>query len=124
MAANLGKILCRDVEESARNPNFVAGLELVVSEACTNSVKHGSKTNKDAEVIMVVTVDDQTMTIKVKDCNKPFDFSAIREPDLEHHPENGYGIFLMREFMDEVNYVHENGWNCITLVKHKPCQKA
>ena len=124
MAATLGNIICQDIEQSSRDTDFVAHLELVVSEACTNAIKHGSKTDSEEGVIMQVMLDDQAMTIKVKDANAPFDFTAIREPDLEHHPENGYGIFLMRNFMDEVHYAHENGWNCITLVKYKPCLKA
>jgi len=123
MAANLGKVICRNIEESARDPNFIATLELVVSEVCTNAVKHGAQFRKDAEIVMLIMVDEQAMTITVKDCNKSFDFSAICEPDLENHPECGYGIFLMREFMDEVLYVRENGWNSITLVKYNPCYK-
>jgi len=124
MTATLGKILCQDIEQSSRDSDFVSHLELVVSEACTNAIKHGSKTDREAGIIMQVMLDERSMTIKVKDANTPFDFAAIREPDLEHHPEHGYGIFLMRNLMDEVHYAHEDGWNCITLVKYKPCLKA
>ena len=124
MAAALGNILCSDIEESSRDADFVPHVELVVSEACTNAVKHGSKIDTEADVIMEVTCDDQAMTIKVKDAGQTFDFAAISEPDLEQHPTHGYGIFLMRSLMDEVHYTHENGWNCITLVKYKPCLKV
>lgn len=123
MASNLGAILCRAVSEPERDKEFNSILELVVSEACTNAVKHGSKSDDAADVIMKVIINDETMIIKIKDCNEPFDFTDVKEPDLENHPENGYGIFLMKNFMDEVSYSHEEGWNCITLVKHKPCRK-
>jgi len=123
MAANMGALICQDVGESVKDPDFVNSLQLVVSEACTNAVKHGANSHKDAEIILQVMLDEQTLIITVKDCNCAFDFSAICEPDLENHPENGYGVFLMRTLMDEVKYVHQDGWNCITLVKHKPCYR-
>ncbi len=119
-AANLGALFCRNVKETETVEKFLSVLELVVSEACTNAVKHGAKSDSKKDVIIRVSLDEQSMVIKVKDFNEPFDFAAVKDPDLESHPENGYGIFLMRSFMDEVSYNHEDGWNCITMVKKKP----
>ncbi len=118
-AAHTGALFCRDIAESEVVDKFLSVLELVVSEACTNAVQHSSVSGEKG-VIMQVSLDEEQIIIKVKDFNKPFDFDGIKEPDLNSHPENGYGIFLMRSFMDEMKYTHELGWNCITLVKKKP----
>jgi serine/threonine-protein kinase RsbW len=121
-AANAGALFCRDVSEPETVKKFLSVLELVVSEACTNAVKHGSRSDVKKDVIIRISLDEEAMVIKVKDFNEPFDFTNIKDPDLDLHPESGYGIFLMRSFMDEVSYNHENGWNCITMVKKKPAE--
>ncbi|WP_051309543.1 ATP-binding protein [Desulfogranum japonicum] len=123
-AANTGSIFCSDITEPETVKKFLSVLELVVSEACTNAVKHGSNPDSKKDVIIRISLNEEAMIVKVKDFNEPFDFSNIKEPDLESHPENGYGIFLMRSFMDEVSYNHEDGWNCITMVKKKPIQET
>jgi serine/threonine-protein kinase RsbW len=119
-AASTGSIFCRDITEPDAVKEFLSVLELVVSEACTNAVKHGSRKDSTKDVIIQIRFDEQVMVIKVKDFNEPFDFASIKDPDLENHPESGYGVFLMRSFMNEVRYTHEDGWNCITMVKKKP----
>lgn len=119
-AANTGAIFCRDVTDADAVKTFLSVLELVVSEACTNAVKHGAKSDTQKDVIIHIGLDEDSMVIKVKDFNEPFDFTSVKDPDLENHPEGGYGIFLMRSFMDEVSYSHEDGWNCITMIKGKP----
>jgi serine/threonine-protein kinase RsbW len=118
-AANTGTLFYREVTEPETVKKFLSVLELVVSEACTNAVKHGSKSDKKKDVIIQISLDEDAMVIKVKDFNEPFDFGNVRDPDLESHPESGYGIFLMRSFMDDVSYNHKDGWNCITMVKKK-----
>jgi serine/threonine-protein kinase RsbW len=119
-AANTGAIFCREVTEPETVKKFLSILELVVSEACTNAVKHGSKSDLAKDVIIRISLKQEAMVITVKDFGEPFDFFSVEDPDLESHPESGYGIFLMRSFMDGVSYEHVDGWNCITMVKKKP----
>jgi len=121
-AANTGSLFCRDVTDAEAVKKFLSVLELVVSEACTNAVKHGAGPDGKKDIIIKICLDDEAMVIKVKNFNEPFDFGSVEAPHLESHPESGYGIFLMRSFMDEVSYDHQDGWNCITMIKRKPLE--
>ncbi len=117
--ANAGALFCPKEADPPTIQKFLSTLELVVSEACTNAVKHTSS-SETGEVSISISLDEKRMIIEVKDNNAPFDFEAVAEPDLDNHPVSGYGIFLMRSFMDKVSYSREGGQNCITMIKEKP----
>lgn len=57
------------------------------------------------------------LLISVKDQNGKFDFDNVPEVDFEAFQESGYGIFIMKEKMDQVVYQHLDGWNIVTMIK-------
>ncbi len=84
----------------------INGLLLAVTEATTNAIIHGNKNNKLKMVRIYVFVDEQTVTIKIKDEGKGFDPSIVPDPT---DPENllkdsGRGLYLMRVYMDGLSY--------------------
>lgn len=100
------------------NHAVVSAIELAIGEACCNAVKHRPK-NGEQDVISISVVFQQKesrLTIVINDGNDAFDFSE-RLPDFESHPENGYGIYIMRNTMDNVSFRRENGRNFVILEK-------
>jgi anti-sigma regulatory factor (Ser/Thr protein kinase) len=42
----------------------------------------------------------------------------IALPDFDEHPEGGYGIFIIKSMMDEVQYFHADGFNHLKMIKY------
>lgn len=84
----------------------LAALLLAVTEATTNAIIHANKCDINKLVTVDVQVDKAKITIKITDEGEGFDPSVIPDPT---QPENllkdsGRGVYLMRVYMDELNY--------------------
>lgn len=84
----------------------LAALLLAVTEATTNAIIHANKCDVNKLVTVDVQVDKAKITIKITDEGEGFDPSVIPDPT---QPENllkdsGRGVYLMRVYMDELNY--------------------
>jgi len=84
----------------------LAALLLAVTEATTNAIIHANKCDVNKLVTVDVQVAKTKIIIKITDEGKGFDPSKIPDPT---HPENllkdsGRGVYLMRVYMDELNY--------------------
>lgn len=72
-------------------------------EAFNNVALHSyEKRGGDVE-IEIDTLPDR-LTIRVMDYGKGFDLNAVPLPELEALPESGLGIYIIRSFMDDVQY--------------------
>ena len=111
------------VAESLHQPQgeikcaFSSTIELALSEAFTNSVKHKRLLQDESEVIITFEVEENELTVVIKDTNPRFDFKCVTAPCPDDYPESGYGLFLLKRTMDTVNYCREKGWNVITMAK-------
>lgn len=100
----------------------VNGLLISITEAVTNAIKHGNKSDKNKLVFVDVTTDDEFLIIKVKDQGEGFNPSEIPDPT---QPENllkdsGRGVYLMKIYMDEIIFNRtENGMETILKLKIK-----
>ena len=80
-------------------------VESAVGEALANAVEHG---NRDTGLgfDVAATFDDGRLVIEVKDYGSGFDCEralACESPDIEG--ARGFGIFLMRQLMDEIAFL-------------------
>ena len=84
----------------------LAALLLAVTEATTNAIIHANKCDVNKLVTVDVQVAKTKVIITITDEGKGFDPSKIPDPT---NPENllkdsGRGVYLMRVYMDELNY--------------------
>jgi serine/threonine-protein kinase RsbW len=81
-------------------------LELVVSEACTNVLKHAGGTGEQFGV--EVTIDRSRCDVRVRDRGRGFDHAAVStgEP-TSLTAEGGRGLHLMRLLVDRIRFVSE-----------------
>ncbi len=84
----------------------INGLLLSITEATTNAIKHGNKSDKNKLVFIDVSCDNEFLTIRIKDQGEGFDPDKIPDPT---HPENllkdsGRGVYLMKIYMDEIKF--------------------
>ena len=84
------------------------GIEMAVREAVTNAMVHGNQEDEAKSVEVVFNCHGNELEIEVRDQGEGFDLGSVPDPT---DPANlmktsGRGIFLMRTFMDDVQYVH------------------
>jgi anti-sigma regulatory factor (Ser/Thr protein kinase) len=92
-------------------------IESAVGEAVANAAEHGDGT-VDAGFDIMASFDGARLTIEVKDYGAGFDSDAALAACPDTSAGRGYGIFLMRELMDEL--VYSDRGTRIRLVKQRP----
>jgi serine/threonine-protein kinase RsbW len=105
-----------DVENQAE---FVNSVELAVHETCTNIIKHAYAGERGRiEVALTIGENPRRVIVDTHDSGRSFDLSQVQQPDLDVVQERGYGLFLIRQLMDEVSYQANESQNHWRLVKH------
>lgn len=93
-------------------------LNMVLTEALVNAIKHANASEPDKEVLIRISVSDHELQIKVYDNGLGFDLNLIPCsicPDPLN--EQGRGIFIIRSLMDSVEYKKTNGGNVLEMKK-------
>lgn len=80
----------------------VSEIEVALSEACTNVLKHVEGTEEAYEV--TVEVNEKLCEIRVIDTGSGFDHDAEGRAHADHSAEGGRGIFLMRAMVDNIEF--------------------
>lgn len=79
-------------------------LELAVTEALSNVIRHGYGDREDREVHLRLTVDDDKVTVIVRGFGRSFDRAAYHPEDRDPGRPGGYGVPLIEKLMDEVEW--------------------
>jgi serine/threonine-protein kinase RsbW len=93
-------------------------LNLVLTEALVNAIKHANVADPDKEVQIRINVSDGELVIRVYDNGQGFDLDMIPCNDCpDPLNEKGRGIFIIRSLMDSVVYKKANGGNVLEIKK-------
>ena len=86
-----------------------------VTEAVTNAIIHGNKSDPNKIVEIESNFNDNILTISVSDEGDGFDFTNLPDPTSVENIEkiNGRGIFLIKNLSDKIDF-SKNG-SCITI---------
>lgn len=99
--------LAQLLKEKGWADDQIMGVELAVTEALTNAIRHGCNNDPTKHVQCIVTSDEPgQIGIVIRDPGPGFDSSQVANP-LD--PENllkagGRGVFLINQLMDEVEF--------------------
>lgn len=102
-------------EESAHS------IGAAVREAVANAVEHGNTLDPEKKVEVEFGLEGEDVVIRVSDQGAGFDVAALVDPTERENllRPNGRGIFLMKSFMDEIDYTFRPGQGTlVTLRKH------
>ncbi len=88
---------------------FYARLMLTVSEAATNGIVHGNELDASKKVILSATGDGKSLMVTTQDEGPGFNPDEVSNPLAEENllKTSGRGVFLMKEYADEVKYEDE-----------------
>ena len=93
---------------------------MALIEACINAFEH-SETKEDIYIHFIIS--DENLTIKVIDKGVGFDASAIELPNIDQkltdERKRGWGLMLIKELMDKVDYESDNTGTTLTMTKNK-----
>jgi len=101
--------LCRSaMQELGVDHDCCDAVEIALSEACTNVLKHSGPGD---EYQVGVTVDEERCTIRVVDHGQGLDSSTLGEPMAGNTAERGRGVAIMEALVDRVKFelMPENG---------------
>lgn len=99
---------------------FYARLMLAVSEAATNGILHGNKLDASKTVEINAFEDNGKLIFETTDQGEGFEPEDLPDPLAEENllKTSGRGIFLMKEYADEVSY--SEGGTRLTLTFNLP----
>lgn len=94
-------------------------IQLAVHEACTNIIDHayggrGGRIN----ISMTLQWEPSRLVVELTDSGKQFNPASIPDADLDQPHVRGYGLYLIKQLMDEVVYTPIPGGNSWRLVKN------
>lgn len=102
-------------------------LELAIQEIAVNIVNHAyaGQEGPQGRIQMRLQLTEQppALTLFFHDTGASFDPTIVPAPQLGKLQEHGFGLFLVRELMDEVEYQSDVTGNSWKLVKRFPVEE-
>lgn len=118
-AAKLSRMICGAIDDPELEAGFTDAVELAVSEACTNALRHGKSSGQETcWAILTFSIHSNRLIVQIEDSGPGFDMDAIPEPDFDARPDGGYGLYIIRSCMDEVSYHRGSPYNSFTMAKY------
>jgi serine/threonine-protein kinase RsbW len=97
-------------------------IQLAVVEACTNIISHGYAGMEPGSIILDLDIDSDKLIASLTDFGHSFEPSSAPVPDvnapLEDRELGGFGLFLIQQFMDDMNYQVTEDGNKMILTKY------
>ncbi|MCX7098719.1 MAG: ATP-binding protein [Methylococcales bacterium] len=117
LIGSIGEHIAKDLDHFSGDREALAyHLNLVLTEATTNAIKHTPPNPKDT-VRISIHIKDNELNIKVYDHGLGFDLEAVSLPDLNQPKENGMGLYFIRTLMDSVTYTKQTDGNVLEITK-------
>ncbi len=98
------------------------GIDMAVREAVTNAVLHGNRQDENKTVDVTLKSSPDAVEISVHDQGPGFNPEDVPDPTAEENilKASGRGIFFMRSFMDEVNWlIRPGGGTTVRMLKRR-----
>jgi len=95
--------------------------QLAVDEACTNIIMHGYAGMDPGSVILNLELQADKIIISLTDFGHAFEPDSAPIPDadapIEERELGGFGLFFIRQSVDDVKYRTSEDGNTMTLTK-------
>jgi len=110
--------LVDDLKSMGFNEEEEFGIRLSLNEAIINGIQHGNKNDTSKSVVLEYRSGPDKIEFVIADEGAGFEYSTIRDPTDPDNltKEHGRGIFLMQNYMDELNFSDRG--SKVTLVKY------
>ena len=111
---------CRQFWSEPADDMAIGQLELAVSEAAGNIILHGHPGTPGPPIELVLTVDSERACVMFHYSGCDFDPQSVPPPAFDAASESGYGLYLIQQSVDEVQYSRDETGRCgIRLLKNR-----
>ncbi len=110
----------QDLQRWGCNGDTCFAVKLALEESLVNAIRHGNRLDPARHVHIKYCINDQCITICVRDEGPGFNPSDVPDPTSEENltKPTGRGLMLMRAYMDSVAYNPQG--NEVTMTKRRP----
>jgi sigma-B regulation protein RsbU (phosphoserine phosphatase) len=110
--------VCRRLPGGPLEGDAIGKLELAVTEACSNIVKHAYHGREDQWIRLEAEADAAGVSLRLHHLGDSFDPAKAPPATLDGSRETGFGLYLIAKSVDEVRYFRDDrGRNCVALEK-------
>ncbi len=118
------KVVATSAREVGFGPDEVDKIELAVDEAVSNAILY-AEPERPRQIVVQVQPGPGRFVVVLKDGGPPFPFEekgrVVLEQQLRTEDRGGLGIYIIRQFMDAVEYEYSAAdGNVITMTKVIP----
>ncbi len=96
-------------------------IKLAVSELLANTITYGYADEATHTIEIRLELRGGQIKLEIIDDARPFDPRSVKAPEkkaaLKDLPLGGRGIYLVRNFMDDLGYQRKGGRNHVTVTK-------
>jgi len=110
------------ISRSGISDDAAFGIDMAVREAVTNAVLHGNRKDDNKTVDIVLKSSPDAVEISVHDQGPGFNPEDVPDPTAKENilKTSGRGIFFMRTFMDEVDWlIRPEGGTTVRMLKRR-----
>jgi len=112
--------LCGRAWGAGVDEEALAQLELAVDEAASNVILHAYDGKPDVPFEVEVAADRDGVSVTLYHRGQPFDPGAVRAPSFDGSRESGFGLYIIRQAVDELNFFQdERGRHGMRMVKNR-----
>jgi len=112
---------CGALSDPPVDEETVAQLELAVTEATSNIIRHAYGGRTDQRIQLEADAFADHVVLRLHHLGASFDPEGVSPPAFDGSREGGFGVYLIAHSVDDVRYYRdERGRNCIALVKRRP----
>ena len=109
---------CQNIQLFEVDEESLMWLQLAVTEAASNIIKHAYHGRDDQPILVEADVSEDQVTIQLQHFGDAFDPQTVAPPVFDGSREGGFGVYIIAHAVDEVHYSCDaQGKNCVTLVK-------
>jgi len=112
----------REAVSESFSEKEITPIEVAVVEAANNIVKHSYGFEEGHPIELTINHSGDEIEFNFRDEGPKFDTSKIRLPKfdwdkIDEIPENGRGIYMMNEIMNQVEYKRDGNFNLLRMTK-------
>jgi len=112
--------VCRTLPGPALAETVVSQLELAITEALSNIMRHAYRGRTDQRIQLDIEAFADRLVLRLHHLGETFDPSAVKRPAFDGTEDGGFGMYIIEQSVDNVRYYRdERGRNCISMVKNR-----
>ena len=112
--------VCRTLPGPPLEEEAVSQLELAITEAASNVMRHAYRGRPEQLIQLDAEVFADRIVLRLHHLGETFDPGAVKTPAFDGTQDGGFGMYIIEQSVDDVQYYRdERGRNCISLVKNR-----